>query len=124
MDDLVAWLRAQLDEDERTAREAEQRQTVSRRMIGRRVVEVPNQPLPQWRQSVWPPARVLREVEAKRRILGEIVGQVSQMEDQIDNEWGSLKYPTTGPFTSDVLVKLLALPYADRPGYQEEWRPR
>jgi hypothetical protein len=29
-----------------------------------------------------------------------------------------------GMVESDLLLKLLALPYSDRPGYQEDWKPR
>jgi hypothetical protein len=49
----------------------------------------------------WDPARVLTECDAKRRIIA--------LGDK-DSDW------------SDVLA-LLALPYADAPGWREEWRP-
>jgi hypothetical protein len=52
----------------------------------------------------WDPARVLAEVNAKRRILDEAVRLMSY-----DGEF--------------QFLELLALPYADRPGYREEWRP-
>jgi hypothetical protein len=55
------------------------------------------------------PARVLAEVVAKRRILDLFTPPVS--------EWGSETLRLYG------LAQLLALPYADRPGYREEWRP-
>ncbi|MVO84166.1 hypothetical protein GPA10_05115 [Streptomyces sp. p1417] len=65
--------------------------------------------------ATWGPARVLREIDAKRRILAEHAlngwacttcdnGEVEQV----------FPCPT---------LRLLALPYADRPGYREEWRP-
>jgi hypothetical protein len=60
------------------------------------------------------PARVLAEVEAKRRLLkqfrlrGDSVRAVVQ--------------PSTGGVWDDML-RLLALPYADHPDYREEWRP-
>ncbi|MBO3751554.1 hypothetical protein J5X84_36240 [Streptosporangiaceae bacterium NEAU-GS5] len=56
--------------------------------------------------DVWsrPLAEVLlREIEAKRRIL-----------DEVD---------TADRAASSLLVCLLALPYADHPDYQESWRP-
>ena len=53
------------------------------------------------------PARIVRDVEAKRRILDGV--------------------PCTD-YLGDASVcrrtlKLLALPYADRPGFRDEWRP-
>ncbi|MEU3507694.1 DUF6221 family protein [Streptomyces longwoodensis] len=51
------------------------------------------------------PARVLAEVEAKRRM--------------IEDTWG-------GPDYQDMWehhMRLLALPYAGHPDYREEWRP-
>lgn len=66
------------------------------------------------------PARALREVAAKRRILAEVVGQIDEMDSRIEGEWGS-GYRTTGE--SDLLLALLALPYSDHLDYQPEWAP-
>jgi len=55
-----------------------------------------------------PPARVLAECEAKRRI-------VERHRSCDDVSFGD---QSTCPDLCD-----LALPYADRPGYQEAWRP-
>ncbi|MEV5940656.1 DUF6221 family protein [Streptomyces sp. NPDC051994] len=57
------------------------------------------------------PARVLAEVEAKRRILDGIAGA--------DAEGAYI----TATFTAMDVLRLLALPYAGHPGYREEWRP-
>lgn len=62
----------------------------------------------------WCPARVLREVEAKRRIIDQCEDSI-RVEDEADcgdrvEAWS-------------LAVRLLALPYADQPGYREEWRP-
>jgi hypothetical protein len=65
------------------------------------------------------PARVLREIEAKRALVDEY----TQAEESLDR-W-------TCPDMSDVgraeglgaAIALLAVPYADRSGYREEWRP-
>lgn len=68
------------------------------------------------------PARVLREVEAKRLILRDL-------------EQAELSLSTAGPGTPphDLMtgavntlrraVRLLAVPYADHPGYRTKWRP-
>lgn len=52
------------------------------------------------------PARVLRDVEAKRRIL-----EMSRLDDNYSSAM------------DDVLL-FLALPYAGHPDYAEHWRPR
>jgi hypothetical protein len=157
MDDLVQWLRAQLDEDERIARAAsggtvvgesgswkptpggdeweasrtdcdEDELLVALRpglprppqvMSGlwgavvsfRPEFEDPgvSSPLPQFQHAArHDPARVLREVDAKRRILDAY--------ENYDREAPELDVP-------DSVVRLLALPYADRPGYRDDWRP-
>lgn len=51
-------------------------------------------------------ARVLAECDAKRRIV----------------ELYQFAPPASDPFMDQVIL-LLALPYADRPGYREEWKP-
>jgi hypothetical protein len=53
------------------------------------------------------PARVLAECEAKRRIVERVT----------DVAW-------TGSYAvRDVVLGLLALPYAAHPDYRDEWRP-
>lgn len=151
MDDLVQWLRAQLDEDERIARAASEYAEPVWRLDedGATVLWWPPEPhvadkerekgLPvvsdRWRgqtiessgHRIAPhvaehdPARVLREIEAKRRILAEIVPRMNEMDDQIDAEFGSPSVPIE--YESEKLLCLLALPYSDRPGYREDWRP-
>jgi hypothetical protein len=68
------------------------------------------------------PARVLREIDAKRRIVrayGDAVTSFGSTDvgavphDLMTGSVNSLRY----------VLQLLALPYADRPGYKEEWRP-
>lgn len=148
MDDLVTWLRGQLDEDERVAREAGPgpwMAITTRDFTGGpdsaldlggptgRVVlagwfdDDPIRPPESEHIARWDPARVLAEVDAKRRILDEILAY----ESKIDGEWGCChsaegiaagQCPDIRP--DDIhAVRLLALPYADRPGYREEWRP-
>ncbi|MET8766347.1 DUF6221 family protein [Streptomyces sp. NPDC004658] len=61
------------------------------------------------------PARVLREVEAKRQILAAhaLNGWVCST---CDNEEVDQDYPC-------LTLRLLALPYVDHPDYRAEWRP-
>jgi hypothetical protein len=163
MDDLVAWLRAQLDEDERVARAADEGPWVvgttsgmaygghvvhfedgqiwpQRRVIrgshvasapasgkGRMIADLADGYRPSRREenaehiARHDPARVLREVEAKRRLLDEVKQLIDTLDAKIESEWGDGHDGPTGE--SDLLLKLLALPYSDRPGYREEWRP-
>ncbi|MGW9399370.1 DUF6221 family protein [Streptomyces sp. NPDC055642] len=132
-DELTQWLRAQLDTDERIARGA-----------GGEWMEFPGTdwvntaPTTEWRPSgsdhhvavvvldsdrahivAWDPARVQREIHAKRRILeahGRLdVGEFCSTCDAPSGIPGR-------PAGCDTL-RLLALPYVNRPGYRQEWRP-
>ncbi|WP_405964870.1 DUF6221 family protein [Streptomyces sp. NBC_00723] len=145
MDDLLKWLGEQLDEDERIARAATPGPWEWKREHGE-----PWQPEPDgWLDysgeylaaagdgatlfgpgmtphadavhiAAHDPARVLREIEAKRRIIAEVVPEIDGMEDRIDGEWGAGD-PTERE--SMALLRLLALPYADRSGFRDDWRP-
>lgn len=112
-DELAAWLRVQLDDDEQEAQDALKRTTTTRRRVGGEWVEDTVQP-PEWRRSVWGPARVLRELDAKRKIIAEHDVYSRPLGERMDCQ--SYDFPCT-------TLRLLALPYADRPGYREEWRP-
>lgn len=158
LNDLVTWLRAQLDEDERRAQRA--KQTRSRY----RLIEDP----PSWEVAMQQalactdtvdlapahahmvhhdPARVLRDVEAKRRILDDILATPHFLDDSqyygceaihhshtdedgaIFPEPNGRDLPTGRACTcgrDDAVnrrVRLLALPLVDLPGYRAEWRP-
>lgn len=116
--DLITWLRAQLDDDEGVARKAAafpyeeptdapwERERVitdslggnSRAAATHRIVAI-----------FANPARVLAEVDAKRRILDALEPEASG--ESLDARFHA------------HLIRLLALPYAGRDGYREEWRP-
>ncbi|MDL5205110.1 DUF6221 family protein [Streptomyces sp. ALI-76-A] len=123
MDELVQWLTAQLDEDQQAAEEALKRTTTTRRRIGGQWVEDTVQP-PEWRRSAWSPARVLREIDAKRRILAECAHWHGKLAKEVVNP-SPVPFPALGEVLDAVtpILRALALPYADRPGYREEWRP-
>ncbi|MFI9824435.1 DUF6221 family protein [Streptomyces sp. NPDC052013] len=137
MDELVRWLGEQLDADEQAARKAanvcgchplaaswafrDGDEPTDGRIL------VVDDPHPQRKRKIsrrWnatydglfmaehivrhDPARVLREVEAKRRILTAY--------ENYDQDAPELDVPYS-------VIQLLALPYEGRPGYREQWRP-
>jgi hypothetical protein len=68
----------------------------------------------------WNPARVLAEVEAKRRILDE--HYPVDTGDRISCASCGEIHCCPEPWPC-LTACLLALPYADRPGYRPEWKP-
>ncbi|MFI0233131.1 DUF6221 family protein [Streptomyces sp. NPDC017086] len=150
MDELVQFLRARLDEDEALAREA----PPGPWHIGNAVD--PTQPchvhtFPGARMVAdglnWlvaahvvrhDPARVLREVEAKRKIVDTYLppdadphpglpcinyeGQRPIHYDDVEPCWRHQK-ANERLVRHDYVLRLLALPYADHPDYRAEWRP-
>jgi hypothetical protein len=114
VDELVEWLRVQIDEDERVAREAPFALDDESWPFWTDVDDQDDyRTANQWRDR-FKPARVLREVEAKRRILGRCI--------QARADQGIYSEDGQAAVAEDVL-KLMALPYSDRSDYQEEWRP-
>ena len=115
-DDLIAWLRAQVDADEAQARLAAILTSATWSMPSSGVVDVGTDWLSTGDREVamhiarQDPTRVLAEVEANRRIL-DLHRQDGALCEHCDAHWPC---PT---------VRLVGLPYADRDGYREEWRP-
>lgn len=167
MDDLVQWLRAQLDDDERIAREAAM-------AIGRTGYEggVLVDPPARWGDDLvadgaqWvpsyhlvkrerriegekartvadcggfgalpvavhvahhDPAGVLREIDAKRRMLSEHAPSRPKGRPSMERHCQSCTTPQAWDDTANeancLTLRLIALPYADRPGYRQEWAP-
>jgi hypothetical protein len=119
MDDLITWLRAQLDDDERVARATSDGRWFSADIL--RVNLAASQGDAE-HIARWDPARVLRKVAAERRILDEHPTMVytdgQPGYSQVLND-----HVCPGDQTPCTTLRLLALPYADQPGYREEWRP-
>lgn len=132
MDDLVQWLRAQLDEDERIARAAEGDPVFD----GTGIVIERNRArgFPDRSAGLispvaahiaeWDPARVLREIDAQRRIIELHALEYRERPERAIGE-------ADDPFCAECFgegypcetLRLLALPFADRPGYKDDWRP-
>ncbi|MEO3860902.1 DUF6221 family protein [Acrocarpospora sp. B8E8] len=136
MDELIAFLRARLDEDEQAARgatwhedagtwRAEPTPYETRGKSQRWYIEdsmddgVVSHVDPQASDDEGVarhiarhhPARVLRDLEAKRRLLAWL--QRTQDWAASNNLW---TYDETEP------LKILAAPYVDHPEFREEWR--
>ena len=128
MDDLIAFLKTRLDEDEQTAHEATDGPWVDEfsgetghcvipadAMSTREYVAKTQllAALPDARHIArHDPARVLAEVEAKRRLLDWLERTRSWATD--NNLW---------TYDEAEALKLLALPYADHADYRDEWKP-
>ena len=69
---------------------------------------------PDVRAAMWAPARVLAECEAKRRIVNRWADSFGQ--------WNATQADAARA-QKDSTLRLLALPYADHPDYDEKWRP-
>jgi hypothetical protein len=147
MNDLVAFLRERLDEDEETAHaaaavcgchpEAPSWSFGDEETDGRILVD--GDPHPGVRRKIgrrWSgsyegmfmaqhvvrhdPARVLCEVEAKR--------EIAEQHRPVGNGNVCLSYchtrtPSEAQTWPCLTLRLLALPYVDHPDYREEWRP-
>lgn len=122
-EDLVTWLRAHLDEDERVANAAggcDWSNIIADRDENIHIAR-------------HDPARVLAEVEAKRRILEAVEryfdphpGQpCTNLDEDGEQTWEpcELHVERMATAITPYVLPLLALPYADRPGYREEWQP-
>lgn len=119
MDELVQWLGEQLDEDERIARRAGD----SFRQIGETgvIVATEGDRAEECATANWAgvaehivehdPAQVLREIDAKRKIIEDCRGIIVGWHHEESRE-----------FARDVLCNLAGV-YADRPGYRKQWRP-
>ncbi|MGS2641696.1 DUF6221 family protein [Streptosporangium sp. G12] len=113
MSELVEFLRARLDEDEQIAQDWQRARLIQ-------VDQYHNNPTKNhvrpFRERVtdaqrakhrygfrFDPDRALREVEAKRHILG--------------------RWSRSADLGGQYTLRCLALPYDDHPDYRQEWRP-
>jgi hypothetical protein len=138
--DLVEFLRARLDEDEQAAKAAtdgpwtvdnETYAEAIRSADGTHVVaggrwgdeasvfETTEDAIHIARHD---PARVLREIESKRRLIESI----ETLRAPLQRSWadGSSSLAVMGMLTEvDKALAALALPYADHEDFEEEWKP-
>ena len=134
MTTLVGFIEARLDEDERRARAATpgpwERATggtetdfngsgvyvfMDRIVADLRAAKMPNHVADAEHIARHDPARVLRDVEAKRKLLAFLV--VLAGETDLGDAWWRLEQSHPAP------LRLLAAPYSDHPDYRSEWSP-
>lgn len=134
-DDLASWLLEQVAEEQEAARKLERRAQEHALHI-----QEPNllgRVIPGWHD--WPDIeamahRVAAECEAKRRIIELHDEDTRTVIGSEEVEWLGTCGVCCEPSKWDhfesaaseypcMTLRLLALPYADRPGYQERWRP-
>lgn len=137
--DLCTWLLEQIAEDERRALAVcmHSREATARlggdRWTGRRSEAKPEDIVELWASigalrphftglavpvstnlsgylEVFDPARVLAECEAKRALIMETIRPFIGRDNVIARN-------------AAIALRLLAWPYADRPGYRQEWKP-
>lgn len=139
MDELVEFVRARLDEDEQTARRAGGAWTdgPAANWVTAASSEAASEPAHRVALVITDgerahivrhdPARVLREVEAKRLLLDE--HKPARPKGRPNMERHCLTCTTaqawddTAREANCLTLRLLALPYADHPDYRAEWRP-
>lgn len=133
MDDLVQWLGEQLDIDTARAQEAAaeygaewtahpRTDSVSSNN-GADVIDEPGVPAEFIAEH--DPARVLRETDAKRQLIREVL----EYESQGDYDRGDAH--SADEIAAGLCIKpkdirglrLIASGYSHRPGFREEWRP-
>ncbi len=126
MDDLVQWLGEQLDGEAADAQDCVTSNGRWRAM-GESVLSDDNAEVVTMCDlsdaahiARHDPARVLREIDAKRQVLAMAQARIE--------EAASPDFMVNGPAKVALVVlepvlKSLATVYADRPGYREEWRP-
>jgi hypothetical protein len=155
-EDLIDWLRAQLDDDERKARAATPGPWWDSKILaapGHHTIRggpsnwrgfdgslggdtrpiariepapdvegnfVTNHDADAEHIARHDPARVLREVEARRRLIDQYEAMRAGAEASAGTILAGAAKVRLGAY--EMAVKIMALPYSDHPGFREEWR--
>lgn len=123
MVDLVEWLTACLDEDAKRAitwhdLECEIHQHMDAGLLAAVAASRMLEDVPGAVCDCGGPARVLREIDAKRQLLDRYKHAMENRRAHPDD------LASAGALLAlHGAVKVLALPYSHRPGYREEWAP-
>lgn len=115
MSDLAEFLRARLDAD---AAEIAKQPDDAGEPLGAIGIWSSGDVISNTEYLILSKKRALREVEGKRRIITEYE-EVSEWLNRPENR----QHPAGEAHGLHTALKLLALPYADEPDYDESWRP-
>lgn len=115
MDDLIAFLNARYEERETRAAEIHRRGCAT--LTGGAIVYGEPATCDCGERDY-----VLADVAAKRRIINEVVPKVDALDDTIEGEYGA-GAPIGLHEESELLLKLLAQPFAWHPDYRAVWKP-
>ncbi|TGZ14713.1 hypothetical protein DV517_61960 [Streptomyces sp. S816] len=127
MDDLVRWLGEQLSVDEERARACAGNGEWAAADIA--IYGPDLAPEVRAHMAAHDPARVLREIDAKRALIARGGPFCTSDCDEPGNEPKDPDTNWTTPLEHHFdcgaykAAGVLAVVYADRPGYREEWRP-
>jgi hypothetical protein len=103
VDDLTVFLTARLDEDEGVAKAVRDRHWM--------MATIPGGEL-----APGVPGRVLREIEADRRLLAE--WQKAEADPAVDDQWNAGLAAGLR-----LAVQIRTARYGDHPDYRQEWKP-
>jgi hypothetical protein len=126
IDDLISWLRSVWDDEERTALAVPEGRRSWHVDGGSVVAGHPTDEVVDWVHdegaaehiALHDPARVLRRIEADRRILDEYQKALDRRRRHPED------LAAAGALLQMVrVIKLMAESLADHPGYREEWKP-
>jgi hypothetical protein len=126
MGELVEWLRAQLDEDRAALlryRDGHEGPCLNYKGQDPAHYDDHDSCVLHLEASEGTPYRDaefgLREIDATRQVLDEH----EQADRYARTTWGQSNADQSRARTLGKVVRLLALPYVDRPGYRDDWRP-
>lgn len=116
MSNLIAFLKARLDEDERVLEDASDGRLARTSRQGQMIVA--DAGVLQW----FPPKRLLADVAAKRQII-ELAEEASSLDMSVDLERrvGPSRDEVTDPYVGALILRQLAAPYVGHPDYSAEW---
>lgn len=125
MNDLIAFLRARLDEDQRSAEAARDEIIAAQERRDTEEIDLVDAgDFPLWFQHAnrHRPTFVLADVDAKKRIV-ERHKECGTGFGYCDEAGGAIEADENNEQRGCPDLFALALPYADHPDYREEWRP-
>lgn len=111
--ELAEFVRARLDEDEAAAREVHEARSCTGCSDGWEAGFDPD------RCDCGYPARVLREVAAKRKLI-ELADEATRLDVQVDSEFRTgTRDEDAEPYAGDLILRQMASVYSDHADYDQ-----